>query len=134
LDAYNVKPFAAPNVFAAHRVVTPHHVALCLGKTSAVAVIGAPGELRLLPPHNPLNLVIPLLPTVWTGHYMRSLFCPLIKKITLFHPAPHPAFDRLYQPNPNCNPASDAPLQARVMHNHAGATKPGTNAERKPDE
>jgi hypothetical protein len=130
LDTHNVKPLAAANVLATHWIVSPHHVALCLGKASAVAVICTPGELRLLSPHDPLNLVIPLLPTVWTGHYMRSLFRPLVKKVALFHPAPHPAFDRFYQPNPNCNPASDAPLQARVMHNHARATKPGMNAEK----
>jgi hypothetical protein len=42
---------------------------------------------------------------VGTGHHMSSLFRPLIKKIPLFHPAPHLVLDRSRQPNHLCNPA-----------------------------
>jgi hypothetical protein len=134
LDTDYVKPLAAANVFAAHWVIPPHHVALCFGKTRPVAVISATRELRFLAPYHPFNLVIALLPTVRTGHYVRPLFRPLVKKITLFHPTPHPGLGTVCGPNPICNPASDAPLQARVMHNHPWATKPGTHAGRKLDE
>jgi hypothetical protein len=74
------------------------------------------------------------LPTVRTGHHMRPLLRPLIKKVAFFHPTPHPVLGMVYGPNPICNPASDTPLQARVMHNHAWASKPGLNAGRKLDE
>jgi hypothetical protein len=134
LDTHHIKPFAASNVLATHRVIPTHHITLRLGKTRPVAVIGTTWELRLLPPHYPFNLVVPLLPAVRTGHHMRSLFRPLIKKVAFFHPTPHSVSGSSYEPNPICNPASDAPLQARVMHNHAWASKPGTNAGRISDE
>src|SRR5271170_4106730 len=94
LYTHHIEPFAAPNVLATHRIIPTHHVTLRLGETRPVAVIGTTRELRFLSSHDPFNLVVPLLPTVWTGHHMRSLFRPLIKKVTLSHPTPHPVLDK----------------------------------------
>jgi hypothetical protein len=104
LDPHNIEALPAPNILAAHRVVAAHHIALRLGKTSPVAVIGPSRQLRLLPPHHPVNLILALLPAVWTRHHMRPLLRLLIKKVPLFHR--HLAGRRpARQPSPICNPA-----------------------------
>jgi hypothetical protein len=88
LDSDHIEALSAPDVFAAHRVIAPDHVALRLGESCPVAVIRSSRQLRFLSPHHPLNLILSLLPAVRTGHYMRTLLRPLIKKVALFHNAP----------------------------------------------
>ena len=105
LYPHHVKALPAPHVLASHRVVPPNHVALCLGKTRPVTVVGPSRQLRLLPPHHPVNLILALLSTVRTCHHVRPLLRLLIKKVPLFHthlawPAA-PASSR----RPICNPA-----------------------------
>jgi hypothetical protein len=90
LDTNHIEPLPAPNVLAPHWVIAANHVALRLGKTRPVAVIGPSRQLRLLPSHDPVDLVLTLLATVRTGHYVRSLLCFFIEKIALFHATPHP--------------------------------------------
>src|SRR5438270_13581707 len=85
LNPHNIKALSAPHILAPHRVVPPNHIALCLGKTSPVAVIGPSRQLRLLPPHNPINLILALLSAVRTRHHVRPLLRLLIKKVPLFH-------------------------------------------------
>ena len=89
LNSRDIEPFPAANILASHHIVPPHHVALCLGKASPIAVISPARQLRLLPPHQPAQLILSLLATVRTRHYMHPLLCLLIEKIALFHPAPH---------------------------------------------
>jgi hypothetical protein len=88
LDPGYIEPFPAPDIFAPDHIVATHHIALRLGKASAVAIIGSTRQLGLLSPHQPTQLILSLLSAVWTGHRMLALFGPFIKKITLFHPAP----------------------------------------------
>jgi len=85
LNPDHIKPFPAPDILAAHWVIAPDHVALCLGETRPVAVISPAWQLRFLSAHNPLDLILSLLPAVRTGHHMRTLLWPFIKKIALFH-------------------------------------------------
>jgi hypothetical protein len=88
LNSDHIEAFAATDVFAAHRVVATDHVALGFGKSGAVAIIGSPRQLCLLPPYDPFDLILPLLPAVRTCHDMGTLFRPLVKKISFFHKSP----------------------------------------------
>src|SRR5271168_1525534 len=90
LDPHDIEALPAPNVLASHRVVAADHIALRLCKTRPVAVIGPSRQLCLLSTHDPVDLVLPLLSTVRTGHHMRPLLCFFIEKIALFHTTPHP--------------------------------------------
>jgi hypothetical protein len=85
LDPHYIESFPAPHILAPHRVIAANHVTLRLGKTRPIAVIGPARQLRLLPPHHPVNLILPLLPAVRTCHHMRPLLRFFIKKIALFH-------------------------------------------------
>jgi hypothetical protein len=97
LNAYYVKSLPAADILASHWVIAPHHVALRLGKTCPIAIIGSTRQLRLFSPHNPFNLILPLLPAVRTGHHMCTLLRPLIKKIAFFHTAPRGLMAELFQ-------------------------------------
>src|SRR6266700_2673815 len=83
LNSHNIEALPAPYILAPHRVIAANHVALRLGKTSPVAVIGPSRQLRLLSPHHPVNLILALLPAVRTRHHVRPLLRPLIKKVPL---------------------------------------------------
>jgi hypothetical protein len=88
LDSGDIKPFPAPHILAPNHVVPTHHIALRLGKTGPVAIIGSTRQLGLLSPYQPPQLILTLLPAVRTRHRMFPLFGPLIKKVALFHPSP----------------------------------------------
>jgi hypothetical protein len=88
LDSYHVETFSAADVLAPHGVIAPHHIALCLSKTRAIAIVGSARQLRFFSSNDPFNLILSLLPAVRTGHHMRTLLLPLIKKIAFFHTAP----------------------------------------------
>src|SRR5271170_4347425 len=87
LDASHIKPLPAADVLAAYKVVPSHHITLGLGKPGAVPVISSTRQLSLLPPHQPGQLVLPLLPAMRAGHDKSTLFRPFIKKMAHFHPA-----------------------------------------------
>jgi hypothetical protein len=104
LNPHHVETFPAPHILATHRVIAANHVALRLGKTSPVAVIGPSRQLGFLSPHHPVDLILTLLPTVRTRHHMRPLLRLFIKKVPLFHM--HLAGRRpVLLPSPICNPA-----------------------------
>jgi hypothetical protein len=89
LNPNHIEALSAPHILAPHRLIPPNHVALGLGKSSPVAVIGSSRQLRFLSPHHPFNLVLGLLSAMGTSHQMVLFLCLLIKKIAFFHPAPH---------------------------------------------
>jgi hypothetical protein len=73
LNSHYIEPLPASHVLAPHGIIAPHHVALRLGETGPVAVIGSSRELRFLSPDNPVNLILSLLSAVGTGHHVSSL-------------------------------------------------------------
>jgi hypothetical protein len=105
LDSDNIETLPAADILASHRVVTADHVTLRLRKACPVAIVCSPWQLGLLPAYDPVNLVLPLLPAVRTGHHMGSLLCLLIKKVPFFHTAPHSVGDPLLAVVPLCHPA-----------------------------
>jgi len=82
------KPFSAAHILAADHVVSADHVALGLGETGPIAVVGPAWQLSFFSPNQPAQLVFSLLSTVRARHGVRALFGPFIKKIAFFHPAP----------------------------------------------
>ncbi len=88
MDTRHIEALPAPDILAPHRIITSHHVALRLGEPCFIAVICSTRQLCLLPPHNPLHLVLARLPAVRTGHRVGTRFWSLVKKIALFHQGP----------------------------------------------
>lgn len=88
LNSGDIKPFSAAHILAADHVVPADHVALGLGETGPIAVVGPAWQLSFFSPNQPAQLVFSLLSTVRARHGVRALFGPFIKKIAFFHPAP----------------------------------------------
>jgi hypothetical protein len=91
LDAGDVEAFAAPDVFAADEVVAADHVALCLGETGAVALVGTAPELGFLAADEPGDLVLALLAAMGAGHGVIAGFGAFVEKVFLFHGIPRGA-------------------------------------------
>jgi hypothetical protein len=113
LNTHNIEAFSASDIFAPHRVIAPHHIALRLGKTSPVTIICPARQLRLLSPNDPLDLIFSLLPAVRTGHRMRTLLRPLIKKVPFFHIAPHWRVPELFLDTPPLQSCLTPPLASK---------------------
>jgi len=73
LHSGNFKALAAAYVLAHDHVIAANHVRLRFGKLGAIALIGAPGELFLLGPHQPCEFVLTGLAAVRAGKRMSFL-------------------------------------------------------------
>jgi hypothetical protein len=113
LNSHDIEAFSAPDILAAHRIIASDHVALRFGKTSPVAVVGSARQLRFFPPHDPLDLILSLLPAVRTSHHMRTLFRPLFKKISFFHAAPRWLAPNYFGTGPPLQSCPTAPLAGK---------------------
>ena len=111
LNPSHVEALPAPDILAPDQVVPTHHVALGLGEPCPVTVVGSARQLRFLTAHQPPQFIFGLLAAVRTRHHMRTLLRPLIKKITLFHPAPRRTPNR-----PIWCPASGVTLLRRRVY------------------
>jgi len=62
LDSSDFEALAAADVLASHQVVCAHHVALRLGETGPVALVGIARKLRLFAADKPSDLVLAAWP------------------------------------------------------------------------
>jgi hypothetical protein len=119
LNSGHIESLSATDIFAPHHIVTTNHIALCLGESRTVPVVGSPWHLGFFAPYQPAQLIFFLLSAMRTGHPVRTLFRPLIEKISLFHRAPRRGLGRLLR----CV-VRYAALANRVLHNRCGPCSP----------
>jgi hypothetical protein len=92
LQRGNLECLTAADVCTGQFFIASYHVRLCLGEFGAVALVGTPGQLLPLAPHNPGHFVLTGLPAPGTNQRMRALLGCFVKKIAFFHDLPtlHP--------------------------------------------
>src|SRR5690348_12924069 len=95
------------HVLARDQVVATHHVGLGLLELGAVLLIRPTGELFLLRPDQPCDVVVFGLPAVWTMKLRALRFYTLVKKLALVH-------GTIQMPAPSRQPLSHKP---QVLHN-----------------
>jgi hypothetical protein len=85
LDAGNLEPLAAADVFAGEHVVAADHVGLGLGELCAIALVSIAGERILFTADEPADLVFISFAAVGAGECVVALLRPFFVKVALFH-------------------------------------------------
>lgn len=85
LDSGDLETLAAADVFAGDHIVAAHHIGLCLGEASAVALVRMTREAGFFVADEPAELVLGGLSAVGADEGVTALLRPLVKKIPLFH-------------------------------------------------